>query len=292
MNTVNQTPLIDQTDICFFNSLEEALGPYNKLTIRHIYCLDGEFSFVHAAKRAQVTKHDGLVVMSNQTLSNLVQSEDLRVTGVCFSEKFIRMVMPSPQYGTKILLAQMLDPVLHMTEQEQSLALAVMSAIRQRFIMHDHLFYYDVLIRAVQTAIFDHFDLFARNQVQMQSHSVGIQTFHRFIEMLDHGAYREHRKMDYYAEALYVTPKYLSELSVKASGRPASYWIDFFTSVDIACLLQNSTLSAAEIVDKLHFASLSYFSHYVKSHFGVGPQEYRRRTLAENRRENLSADVF
>ena len=40
----------------------------------------------------------------------------------------------------------------------------------------------------------------------------------RFLRMLEEGTYRERREVTYYADRLCVTPKYLSEVSKKASG--------------------------------------------------------------------------
>ncbi len=40
----------------------------------------------------------------------------------------------------------------------------------------------------------------------------------RFLRMLEEGTYRERREVTYYADRLCATPKYLSEVSKKASG--------------------------------------------------------------------------
>ena len=38
-----------------------------------------------------------------------------------------------------------------------------------------------------------------------------------------------------------------------------------------------SDFSTAEVAERLHFSSLSYFSRYVQKHFGMSPSAYRRR---------------
>lgn len=272
--------MVEESDIMFTTSLADLSTPRNLPTIKHIYCLSGTVTFNLAGSRYQLAAPEGLLLMANQQMERVECSDDFQISAALFSERFMRMVIPATQYGTQMLLAQMQDPVLHMTTAERDLALAVMAAIRQRFNMRDHLFYYDVLKRTVQTAILDHYAIFARRHVDGMRHlGQGIMTFHRFISMLDEGLFRKEREVSSYACALYITPKYLSELSVKASGRPASYWIDFFTTVEIASLMQDRSLTIRDISERLNFNSLAYFSHYFKAHFGISPQAYRKHTV-------------
>lgn len=273
--------MVEESDIRFTSSFADISTTQNLPTIKHIYCLSGTMAFMLAGRRYRMKAPEGLLLMANQQLEHVEQSDDFQMSAALFSERIMRMVLPATQYGTQMLLAQMQDPVLHMSLAERDLALAVMSAIRERFHMRDHLFYYDVLKRTVQTAILDHYDIFARRHKDGMRHLGQVtKTFHRFITMLDEGLFRKDREVGNYARALYITPKYLSELSVKVSGRPASYWIDFFTTVDIASLMQDGSLTIRDISERLNFTSLAYFSHYFKAHFGISPQAYRRHIIA------------
>lgn len=93
--------------------------------------------------------------------------------------------------------------------------------------------------------------------------------------MLENGDYRENCKVSYYADALCVTPKYLSEVSKAVSGYTANYWINRYTSLDIAWLLRDKTLTFVEISDMFHFSSPAYFSRYAKRTLGLNPSQYR-----------------
>lgn len=273
--------LVKEDDVLFVSTLDEVLDPVNRYSIKHVYCLEGQMVFKVGAMQHTLTANDGMLLMGNQIPTDVLQSDDFRMTGVLFSEGLMRMVMPAAHYGTQMLLAQLKDPVLHMKPKEFELCLQVMSAIAVRFTMRSHKFYFDVLRLSVQTFILDHYDIFAqraKGDPNWLSH--GQQIFHRFVRLLDEGSYREHRDLSYYAEQLYVTTKYLSQVSVQASGRPASYWIEFFTSVELNTLLQNANVTISEICEHLHFSSLSYFSHYVRSRFHMSPQELRKKLIA------------
>lgn len=272
--------LVDSDDIRFLATPEALTDPELLYTIRNFYLLRGSLQFTFNGQQRRVAAPEGILLTAGQRVTDVVTSPDLDLRCTAYDERFMQMVMPTPHHGTQMLLAQLQDPVLHMDERERDLCVAVARAVRRRFLMTDHCFYFEVLKLAVQTGILDHYHIIARNMEQRQgSLSQGQVYFHRFVTMLDAGDFREHRDVGYYAEQLHITPKYLSELCARASGRPASYWIEFFTGIGIASLLQDGTLTIQEICDHLHFSSLSYFSHYVKARFGLSPQEYRRRAV-------------
>lgn len=69
--------------------------------------------------------------------------------------------------------------------------------------------------------------------------------------------------------------KYLSEVSKRVSGYAVNYWINRYTSLDIARLLKDKTLTFVQISDMFHFSSPAYFSRYVQRTLGMNPTRYR-----------------
>lgn len=57
----------------------------------------------------------------------------------------------------------------------------------------------------------------------------------------------------------------------KKSGYPANYWINRYTSMDIARLLRDKSLSFVQISDMFRFSSPAYFSRYVQRTLGLNP---------------------
>ena len=103
------------------------------------------------------------------------------------------------------------------------------------------------------------------------------------------GDCREHREVKYYADALCVTPKYLSEVCRLVSGYSASYWIARYTALDISRQLRDRTLSIEAVADLFHFSSLSHFSRYVQW-YAVGSADNAsapRPAASGNRNRNL-----
>lgn len=84
------------------------------------------------------------------------------------------------------------------------------------------------------------------------------------------------RSVQYYADSLNVTRKYLSEVIKKNSGKTASNWIDDIVVLEAKVLLQNKDLTISQISDILNFTNQSVFGRFFKIHVGVSPLEYRK----------------
>ena len=100
------------------------------------------------------------------------------------------------------------------------------------------------------------------------------ELFNRFLDLL-----REHcsteRSVEFYAQKMGITPKYLSLILKKKSGRNASKLIDEAVVYEAKRLLKYSGLSINEIATKLNFASQSFFGKYFKQRVGVSPSRYK-----------------
>ena len=86
----------------------------------------------------------------------------------------------------------------------------------------------------------------------------------------------QERSLSFYADKLYLTPKYLSKLIKNVSGRSAHEWIDSFVILEAKNLLKYSDLPIKQIVTELNFPNQTTFYRFFKTQTGLTPTEYRR----------------
>jgi AraC family transcriptional activator of pobA len=87
--------------------------------------------------------------------------------------------------------------------------------------------------------------------------------------------YKEHRTVQYYADALFVSPKHLTETVKEVTGKTAGEWIDDAVVLEAKVLLRNHEISVAEVAGQVNFPEQSSFGKYFKKHTGLSPSEYR-----------------
>ena len=100
------------------------------------------------------------------------------------------------------------------------------------------------------------------------------ELFLRFIQLLPQH-FIEHRDIAFYASELCITTTYLSRIVRQVSGRTVGDYIDQMLLMEAAWLLQTTTLTVAQIADRLHFADTTTFARFFKRLKGCTPKEYR-----------------
>ena len=98
--------------------------------------------------------------------------------------------------------------------------------------------------------------------------------FQHFLDLL-HSNDVKRQTVETYASELCISPKYLTAVCKKNSGKTANEWITEQVLEDIRYYLRQTDLSIKQICEKLAFPNPSFFGKYVKDHFGMTPLEFR-----------------
>ncbi len=242
----------------------------------HAFCYEGFCTFERNGKGFRFQAGDCMIIPRRGDLvRDLYESDDFRVDVIYVTQKFIELSTPQSNYGTRGHLSLFQNPIMRLNAEQQQVCRRNFEAVKRRLVQTDHQFRRDALMNAVECMIIDFFDFHARlfpaDKISSQQH----QLMEQFIEMLERGDFRRNRDIGYYADTLCVTPKYLSEVSKKVSGLPATYWITRYTALDISRMLRDRSLSFTDISDMFGFSSLSHFSRYVQANLGAKPSDFR-----------------
>lgn len=96
-----------------------------------------------------------------------------------------------------------------------------------------------------------------------------------FLDLIQ-AHYKEQRGMEFYADKLCLTPKYLSKVIKESSGKSANDWINDYVVLEAKALLKSTNMTIQQISDELNFPSQSFFGKYFKRYVGVSPKEYKK----------------
>lgn len=243
--------------------------------LAHALCLGGSCSFMFNGQRFDLHKGNLMIVRKGKLIDDIRPSDDFAVRTLYVTAPFIELCTPQTNYGMKGQLSLFLNPIMSLDEQQRFVCERDFRWIDYRLAQTGHTFYDELLMNAVQSAILDFFDFHSVINRESGVSTQNASLMSRFLDMLENGDYRHNREVTYYADALCVTPKYLSEVSKKVSGYPANYWINRYTALDIARLLRDKSLTFVQISDMFRFSSPAYFSRYVQRTLGLNPTQYR-----------------
>ena len=100
------------------------------------------------------------------------------------------------------------------------------------------------------------------------------ELFNRFMMLLERD-YKISRDVNYYAEKMNISSKYLTNIVSQVTGHTPKTIIDQYVILQLKMHLKRTTQSIKEMAWEIHFADVSFFCRYFKKHTGLTPQQIR-----------------
>lgn len=100
------------------------------------------------------------------------------------------------------------------------------------------------------------------------------ELFNRFMMLMERD-YKLSRDVNYYADLMHITSKYLTNIVRQVAGHTPKTIIDQYVILQLKMQLQRSSQSIKEIAWEYHFTDVSFFCRYFKKHMGLTPQQMR-----------------
>lgn len=264
-------------EISFSDDIRNFDFAANMNAVVHILCLSGSFSFTRNHIRFNVSQGDYVILTPGIGVTDVSFSGTADVLIMFFPEKVVHTSAIRSNYGVLGHLALIENPVLKLDPGEFTRCRRDMENLRQRVADTRHLLYEEMTGALLKAHILDLYDIHARTAVEIEINSRPARIMRAFVEMLINGDYTGSRRLDRYASQLCITPHYLTEISKKISGRPATYWIELFLTRAATIALTQRDRTLEEIACTLSFSSLSHFSRFIKSRLGITPTQFRNR---------------
>ena len=249
-----------------------------------LLCEEGELSVVIDGIKYEVKKGSFIICSSLHTLSQSVISKDFRSFCLAFSTAKLGNIIG----GNPEMLRQMLfvndNPMVTISPGIYDLVSAYKKLFETKlsFVKHQ---YYNITIESLLKAVL--FDIIGVVAIKMRNTPNNIESstksfssrnayVRRFLTLLTEDNFK-HRTVQYFADQLCITAKYLSLICRQETGKTPNQWIKERLVERIRYLLLNTTLSNKEISIQLGFPNLSFFGKFTKEHLGYSPMEFRKR---------------
>lgn len=86
----------------------------------------------------------------------------------------------------------------------------------------------------------------------------------------------EHHDIGFYAERMHITTTYLSRIVKQTSGRTVADFINQMLAMEATWMLTSSSLTIAQIAERLHFANSPSFDKFFMRMRGKSPSAFRK----------------
>lgn len=213
-----------------------------------------------------------MVILPGQILEHGIVSDDYSGLVIIMSRKFTDSL--NFEERLPLFLSVRDNPFISLNEDELNTFLAYFSILQRAVRKKDNPYRLEVvrnLIKAFFYSTSYKYHILTENDKKSKN-EILVKSFLTLVQ----GNYREQRGVEFYADKLCLTPKYLSKVIKENSGKSANEWIDNYVVLEAKAFLKSTNKTIQQISDELNFPSQSFFGKYFKRQVGVSPKEYKK----------------
>ena len=222
-----------------------------------------------------LTEHSCVVALPNQIARITEISKDIKFICAACSLPMVEELMTHVNEAFSLIIRAKQQPVIKLNPVEYS-------NIQQSFnfliakIKTSGENPYNLLIvqKALLTLAYECIGIITKSDHVEAPSSKKEALFNTFINLISQNHKQEH-SVTYYAEKLFITPKYLTRVVEEISHKPAKRWIDEYIALEAKMMLRSTQKTIQEISDELNFPNMSFFGKFFKRMAGMSPKAYR-----------------
>ena len=241
-----------------------------------VLCLKGQWELEINLKKQRLSSGSLMLIMPEQILQSIEISSDFSGVLILMSKKFIDNIFPKLKGLLPFFFYLKEQPCISIDEEDQKCIMDYYTFLFRRAMQNGNHCRKEIAHGLVLALFYDVYNIYKKRMPQVVIHETRKEElFEQFLHLLN-TTFRKERNVIYYANKLFLTPKYLSRVVKEVSGKTAGDWIDEFVILEAKSLLKSTGKSIQEIAEELHFANQSFFGKYFKHHTELSPKEYRK----------------
>lgn len=279
----NQNFVIDyiDDDLVIIDNVNELAAPNPKrLAMNFIAtCITGRAQICLNGVPVEVKKNQLLITPPNVVLSDFLVSPDYEFKAILISQRLLQSFLREKINVWNEVMYIYHDHVQTMEEEEvtffrhfhEILRMCINAKVKNPYGI-------DVVLSLMRGAFLGLCGALKMKIPGLATSMSGIKSsdniFRAFLELLNASPIT-HRTVRSFSDELNITPKYLSYVCKKQSGKTANQWITERIVDEIRFQLKQTDLSNKQVADRLGFPNPSFFGKFVKQHFGMTPNQLR-----------------
>lgn len=244
------------------------------------YCIKGRFQIEINLRKFDMYEGKLLIYIPGNIirLNTVIDTADSEFILVAASKNLVSSVRidPSHQYEESMLV--MTNPCLFLNDEEINICRKYYELV-EALLLSGHLYLKETIL-SLGASIFHYLGNIWTNKesenVVLPNNTIRANIICENFIKLVHKYHRKERNVVFYANILCLTPKYLSQLISKITGKSAPDWISSFVILEAKNLLKYTDKDIKEIAYELNFRSVPVFYRFFKRNAGMTPAEYRK----------------
>src|SRR5688572_614109 len=191
----------------------------------HVYCLKGSINFRFNDRPYTCNAGEFVFWFADSRLSDLTFSKNIKATALFVQRDFLDANIPDQSLGIDATLYSKENPILHLNDKaDKQRVLSNFNLLHAKYLDTGHRFYNEILKLQMQLFLFEMWHTFSKELEHRKRTLVTGTHYERFMQLLQAHCMKE-REVQFYANKLHITAKYLNYVCKQTTGITASEWI-------------------------------------------------------------------
>ena len=239
---------------------------------------EGETSLTSNLQEFRLKK-DSLFIFSPKHILQVQSNNRFKAHLIVVAPDFLKRINIDTKRMMPLFLQFGSLPCMELTQAESQSLRSFISMVEQELKGSETDFSSEIIGGLIAATIYKVGDILTHYltehpEIDNPIHNRAEEYFKQFTELLGEH-YKHERSVGFYARQLCITPKYLTTLIKRISGKSVSEWIDNYVILEAKTLLKYSNMSVQEIAYYLNFPNQSFFGSYFKRNAGMSPSQYK-----------------
>jgi AraC family transcriptional regulator, transcriptional activator of pobA len=245
-----------------------------------ILCTAGSARFISNLNQYIISKNS-LFISNPNDIIQLESLDNCKFYVVALNDNFVRKMKIDYQKVLSVFLEIQKTPLIEISQEEADILEGNhRTMLREIDYFKGGNFYTEIMMTYISMAVYEACSIITSRLKCLEPNNEGSITsrneeyYKKFMTLLSQNFKREHG-IGFYASEICITPKYLSSLVKRVSGKSATQWINESIIMEAKHLLKYSKMTVQEISFYLNFPNQSFFTQYFKRQTNLTPSEYR-----------------
>ncbi|NDW18210.1 AraC family transcriptional regulator [Dysgonomonas sp. 216] len=246
--------------------------------IAFIFCRKGKGRTKVNFMEYDVDENTIIVILPHFVTELLSCSDDMELDFLLFSVDFLGDYFARPNLDLSRSMVR--QPCLKLTETESENLSEFFSFVVKHYNRNDHPYRQD-MAKALLYALLSEIGglYYSRMKDEFEDKKPSIESRQQelvssFFKLLLHHNKQE-KSLQFYADKMCITPKYLSTVLKEVTGRTAFAWINEALMASAKYMLKTTNLTILQVSEELNFPNPSFFGRFFKKHIGITPLAYK-----------------
>ena len=238
-------------------------------------CIKGKGKMRINFKEYEIEESTIITILPFFVTELITRTEDFLIEFLIFSMDFLENTPSKPSFDIAKSITE--HSCIKVNLQEKEKLLEFHSFIVKQYKRTDHPFRVEMAKSLLFSLLTEIGSIYYSRLSDLKDNNVNShqkELVDKFFKLL-FIHHKQEKSIQFYADKMYLTSKYLSAIVKEKTGQTAFSWINDSLISSAKYLLKTTNMTILQISEELNFPNPSFFGRFFKKHTKVTPVQYR-----------------